>query len=89
MPVPVALSTGGSIPKRPINCGGKHCGKSSESGIELQQLNMTNNATVHMHPAESMAMLKASLKQNDSVKGFNFTTTHNWSSVFWTFAPLS
>jgi len=42
--------------------------KQLESGAELQQVNFTNNATVQMRPAESMAMLKAALKQNNSVK---------------------
>jgi hypothetical protein len=42
--------------------------KQLESGVELQQVNVTNNATMQMRPAESMAMLKAALKQNDSVK---------------------
>jgi len=42
--------------------------KQLESGVELQELNLTNNAGVQMRPAESMATLSAALKQHDSVR---------------------
>jgi len=36
--------------------------------VELQELNLTNNAGVQMYPAESMARLSAALKQHDSLR---------------------